>query len=117
MRSFYDSCLDQDALDRRGSEPLLEIASEVIKLWRGKASKQRHDYRSRLTDATLFMHSRAVPVLFGVSLESDVKVDPLTMLVWIQQPELGLPDAAYFDDAETVKVYTEVIRSSLKSMR
>ncbi|GAA5988298.1 hypothetical protein JCM10908_002154 [Rhodotorula pacifica] len=35
LRAFWDSCNDEKALEKVGSEPLYEIAGEVIKLWRG----------------------------------------------------------------------------------
>lgn len=104
MRAFYDSCLDQDALDRTGSAPLVEITSEVVRLWRGgdggRATKANRI--GRLTDAVLFLHSRAINVFFLTELMGDTVRDPNTELIWINQPELGLPDAAYYDEREVL---------------
>ena len=36
IKDFYAACLDEDALDRVGSEPLLKVIRPVLKLWREK---------------------------------------------------------------------------------
>ncbi|GAA5916762.1 hypothetical protein JCM8208_001681 [Rhodotorula glutinis] len=36
LRTFYGSCLDEEALEEKGSEPLLEVIDEVVSLWRGE---------------------------------------------------------------------------------
>ncbi|GAA5931410.1 hypothetical protein JCM3775_005017 [Rhodotorula graminis] len=36
LRTFYGSCLDEEALENKGSEPLLEVVDEVVSLWRGE---------------------------------------------------------------------------------
>ena len=36
LRTFYGSCLDEEALDKAGSAPLLEVIDEVVSLWRGE---------------------------------------------------------------------------------
>jgi len=105
MRALYDSCLDQDALDRKGSAPLVEITAEVVRLWRDDGKRAARASRvGRMTDAVLFLHSRAIDVFFKTELLGDSVRDPTTELIWINQPELGLPDAAYYEEREVLDV-------------
>ncbi|BGP49138.1 hypothetical protein JCM10450v2_005019 [Rhodotorula kratochvilovae] len=36
LRTFYGSCVDEEALEKAGSEPLLDVVAEVVSLWRGE---------------------------------------------------------------------------------
>jgi hypothetical protein len=142
LRAFYDACLDEDKLDRISLKPLVDIVQPMLDTWRGKHSsssslwppwlppipplpppehdgdkkKRPADRAKRMTDTLLYLHSRSVPVLWASYLEGDVKLDPQTRRVWLQQADLGLPDPAYYDDKDTLAVYREVVRSSLASV-
>lgn len=36
LRTYYDSCLDEETIEAKGSEPLLDVVDEVVSLWRGE---------------------------------------------------------------------------------
>ena len=69
--------------------------------------------RQRLTEVLSYLHSRSINVFWDNYLEGDVGQDPRTTRLWVTQPELGLPDPAYYKDHKAVAMYTEVVRSSL----
>lgn len=79
LNTFYSTCMDEDALDRRGSEPLVRVVQEVIDAWRGKSllttsDRQTEDRKTRLTETLLLLHSKGgyrnlapVPLFYGLS--------------------------------------------------
>lgn len=61
LTQFYNSCMDEDALDRKGSAPLIKVVKEVLSTWQQKADSQnsgKGDRQKRLTDTLLLLHSR-----------------------------------------------------------
>lgn len=92
--------------------------------------------RDRLTNALMYMHSRgassltlsryrdttdspeptAIPSLFSIFVDGDVREDPKHMVAWLTQDGLGLPAKDYYKDKETLEVYEEVVRATLKSV-
>ncbi|KAM0789178.1 hypothetical protein ACM66B_000026 [Microbotryomycetes sp. NB124-2] len=139
LRTFWDSCLDEDRIDRQGLEPLLVVIQEVLKAWRGssklgqladaKQQQQQQTFsgdhfqkwdpetkRERLTHTLSYLHSRAVPALFEFYPGEDSGRDPKTLVAWVQQAELGLPSKEYYKDDEVMDVYREVIRATIKNV-
>ncbi|KAK4700963.1 hypothetical protein P7C70_g5275, partial [Phenoliferia sp. Uapishka_3] len=145
LQEFYASCLDEDLIDRQGIEPLVDVVKEVVGAWRGSpkvitrnqeifgedeyssASKGRKGKkhpspwdpktkRDRLTNTLMYLHSREIPAIFEAYNEGDVAKDPKLNVLWLKQSGLGLPSEDYYKDKETVEVYTEIIRASLKSI-
>lgn len=118
LYGFFSMCMDEDALDRRGSAPLLEVVQEVLDAWRPKTSAETQGKGSstrsqRLTDTLLLLHSKGIDAIFGSHVEGDYVVDPKTLRLWLDQGGLGLPDPEYYQDEATLKVYKEVIRSAV----
>lgn len=61
LNDFYTSCMDEDALDRKGSAPLLQVVEEVLSAWRGNgetALSSERTRQQRLTDTLLLLHSK-----------------------------------------------------------
>ncbi|KAK4051442.1 hypothetical protein OIV83_002926 [Microbotryomycetes sp. JL201] len=136
LRTFWDSCLDEDRIDRQGLEPLLAVIEQVVKAWRGSdhlvdsmavqqqqqaffASSKKWDpetKRDRLTSTLSYLHSRAIPSLFEFYPGEDSGRDPKTLVAWVQQADLGLPSKEYYKDDEVTEVYREIIRATLKSV-
>ncbi|KAM0749064.1 zincin [Meredithblackwellia eburnea MCA 4105] len=138
IKSFWGSCLDEDLLDRQGLAPLLDVVNEVLGAWRGTSAISASDFvhqgeekqvsatkkskwdpktaRARLTATLTYLHSREIPAFFDAYDEGDVAVDPKSIVLWIKQSGLGLPSPDYYEDVETIEVYTEIIRASLASI-
>ena len=120
IRTLYASCMNEDLLDARGSEPLLRIVQTAGDLYNGKttvidtklgtlpeASGQEEKERQGLTAAIAYLHSRGgcprsycspalnfrlgIDGLFSFDIDGDVGSDPNFMTLWFSQPSLGLP--------------------------
>ncbi|KAF9260514.1 zincin [Marasmius fiardii PR-910] len=114
LRGLYNSCLKEDRLDEIGQKPLLDFLRTLKDLYRRKkvevSTKEKKD---GLTEAVAFLHSRGVGALFGFEIEGDVGVDPNYMILWFNQPELGLPSKEYYEDEDIRRVYQEVLEKLL----
>ena len=60
LRDMYSSCMNEDVLNERGSEPLKEIVRVIRDLYRADDWKKSDNVRPEfgLTAAIAFMHSR-----------------------------------------------------------
>ena len=115
LRNFYGSCLNEDKLNDIGAAPLLHLAKTIKSLYNGtnpsisSDEPKVKDNVKGLTAAVAFLHSRGtyvfqykytdsyfkatigIPALFSFDIEGDVGVDPNHMVLWFNQPDLGLP--------------------------
>jgi endothelin-converting enzyme len=114
LRNLYYSCMDESTLDQLGEGPLKDFVSQVKRLYRGESTGIADSYggdkeQDGLTAALAFLHSRGdkhlrepasscpltaytgIPALFEFGVEGDVAFDPNFMILWFQQPALGLP--------------------------
>ena len=136
IRGFYSSCLDEDTLDEVGAAPLLRFVGTVRKLFSGNSTDNvsqtstPEDKRKGLTAALAFLHSRGgyfyfyfqiqldallgIDALFSFIVEGDVGVDPNHMVLWFNQPELGLPSKVFNSVLEPLKQYSGFTRNILK---
>lgn len=65
LRGFYASCMDEDLLDARGTDPLLHIIRNVRKLFDGEetvisAQDDKEKQRRGLTAAVAYLHTRGL---------------------------------------------------------
>lgn len=93
IRGMYNSCLNEDNLDKIGVEPLVHFVQNLRNLFRGNSTRTESEKPSTkgLTAALSFLHSRGIDGLFSFGIEGDVGVDPNYMTLWFSQPPLGLP--------------------------
>lgn len=54
--------------------------------------------------------------MFGFDIEGDVGDDPNHMVLWFNQPELGLPSKEYFEEKDITSVYKETLSKLLESV-
>jgi endothelin-converting enzyme len=118
LRNTYYSCMDEDTLDQLGEGPLKDFVGHVKKLYRGESTGVTYaddddKKREGLTAALAFLHARGIPGLFEFGVEGDAAVDPNFMMLWFQQPELGLPSKEYFEDDTMREVYANVLERLL----
>jgi len=106
--------MDESTLNQLGEGPLKDFVAQVKRLYRGESTGMADDNgddeeREGLTAALAFLHSRGdghlrgpvslypltfhtgIPALFEFGVEGDVALDPNFMILWFQQPTLGLP--------------------------
>lgn len=63
LRGLYTSCMDEDLLNEIGTDPLIQFARTVKKLFKGKHSSEDSENEKRrkgLTAALAFVHSRGL---------------------------------------------------------
>jgi endothelin-converting enzyme len=105
--------MDESTLDQLGEGPLKDFVAEIKKLYRGDSTgitdgNDEDKEREGMTAALAFLHSRGdnhlrpvpsyplttrtgIPALFEFGVEGDAALDPNSMILWFQQPTLGLP--------------------------
>lgn len=112
LRHLYASCMNEDLLNERGDEPILEVTKIVRDLfrsdsWISSVETESPMAKNGLTAAVAFLHSRGkqtqrysytviyisegIGGLFGFDIDGDVGTDPNNMSLWFSQPSLGLP--------------------------
>ncbi|KAI0780776.1 Metalloprotease [Trametes elegans] len=122
LRGLYQSCLDEDALNDIGENPLKDVAKKIRDLFRGKstvidsASSDKEDERDRLTATVAYLHSRAIDALFSYSIDGDVGNDPNLLTLWISQADLGLPSKEYYEEDSIVDLYKTVLERLLLTL-
>lgn len=109
LRGLYASCMDEDHLNKLGTDPLAEVTNKIRKLlYRettivdAEAVKVQEKHITGLTAAIAYLHSRGVGGLFSAEIEGDVGNDPNFMTLWFSQPELGLPSKVGHDSQHRV---------------
>ncbi|KAH9484148.1 Endothelin-converting enzyme-like protein [Psilocybe cubensis] len=118
LRDFYSSCMDEDKLDEIGTAPLRHLVDTLRKLYRGNdtditAADAGAINVKGLTAALAFIHSRGIEGLFSFDIEGDVGVDPNHMVLWFNQPGLGLPSKEYYEEQAILEVYNIVLERLL----
>jgi putative endopeptidase len=82
---FYQSCMDEQAVDAKGSAPLKPALDRIAAV---------HD-RASLIDTIAYLQSNGVPVLFGFRSAPDLH-DASMEIANVSQGGLGLPDRDYY---------------------
>lgn len=93
--SYYSACLDEKAIDAKGTAPLKPELDRIGAI-KDKAG---------LADVLARMHLMGATPLFNVYARADLKNSNL-MIAWFDQGGLGLPDRDYYfrPDAKSVEV-------------
>lgn len=97
--AFYGACMDTEAIDARGLEPLAPLLEEIAAI----------DDTEALMATAGHLQLMDVDVLFGVGVDPDYKA-PDTNLLIVAQGGLGLPDRDYYledEAAETRAAYVQ----------
>ncbi|CAL1704979.1 unnamed protein product [Somion occarium] len=114
LRGLYNSCMDEDLLNARGTDPLLRVIQEVRKRFKGQVFQDGSKNKELgLTAAVAYLHSRGVSALFSVDIEGDVGDDPNRMTFLLGQPSLGLPSKEYYEDESFTELYGSVLERLL----
>ncbi|KAF8894469.1 hypothetical protein BD779DRAFT_1467099 [Infundibulicybe gibba] len=117
LQNLYSSCLNQDRLDEIGTIPLKHLVQTLRKLYRGEDTdislSEEAKKSEGLTAALAFLHSRGIDALFSFEIEGDVGVDPNFMVLWFNQPDLGLPSKEYYEEKSIMKIYQDVVERLL----
>lgn len=101
LRTFYDGCMDTDAADSAGAQPLL---TELQELHRVLTSK-----KEPLTTGIQWLHERAIPVFFEAAIDGDPGRAPSAATPTIMPGGLGLPDPSLYNDRQILSAYQAAI--------
>lgn len=92
---FYESCMDEAAVNAKGIAPLKPLLDEIAAL----------KTKIAVTDAVISLHRRGIRVFFNFGSTQDAK-DATKMIAEIDQGGLSLPDRDYYlkTDAKSVEI-------------
>ncbi|XP_075929058.1 membrane metallo-endopeptidase-like 1 isoform X5 [Petromyzon marinus] len=113
-KRLYLSCMDEEAIEERDSEPLLWLLEDVLE-WPVATVDWNSTYGSqwRLEEVLAFMTSRyGNRVIIDVGIASDVN-DSKSSAIYIDQPSLGLPTRDFYFDKG---YYSQVRDTYLRAM-
>jgi putative endopeptidase len=97
---FYASCMDEQVIDKLGTQPLDPELKRIDAI----ASK------NQIVDALVHLHPLGVGIFFNFSSEPDAK-NSMQMIAGVDQGGLGLPDRDYYlkDDPKSVKLRQQYV--------
>ncbi|PVH99096.1 peptidase family M13 [Periconia macrospinosa] len=104
MIAAYDSCMDTEAIDAVGPEPLQEILSAYEKLQNSTTSGNATD----LTDKLIWVQRYGASGIVGATTWADDKTPDVTTVA-IGPGLLGLDAKEYYTDKEATANYTTAI--------
>ena len=126
IQSAYDACMDEDAIQKAGSEPLLDVLRKIEEYYppsptspkfanqQQKSLLDTRDYR--LTNTITYLVEIGVSAFVDFSIDADEK-DPdkvVLMLSALSRP--GLPSKEYYQDPTVLRRYTETIGRVLEAL-
>ncbi|MDD5544082.1 MAG: M13 family metallopeptidase [Acidobacteriia bacterium] len=105
---FYASCMDEKAVDAKGSAPLKPILNRIAAV----------SNRDQLVDTLAYLHALGGAAVFGFGAQPDLH-NASVMIAGISQGGLGLPDRDYYinqdpKSQETRQKYVEHIAKTFE---
>jgi endothelin-converting enzyme len=131
LKAAYDACLDEPAINKRGTKPLADVLDELKKIYPAKTGLVK-GAQEHLTSAILYLLNAGVEALAspGVSVspfESSSRLilatdypqpddkDPDNVVIFITPPrEIGLPAREYYNNTKTVADYTSAFKQVIQ---
>jgi len=111
VKNFYETCLDEDRIDRLGAEPLYPLFQEIQKLV--PTSDFQVQDAKQVSKVLSFLMQRGVNPLFELIVTPDDK-DPDSYAIQMWQSGLGMTSKEYYDDEHYVKSYQEIVTEVLQ---
>ncbi|CAO3591300.1 unnamed protein product [Absidia cylindrospora] len=97
VKSFFQSCMDEDTLNKLGTRPLEDFLTTL----------QNDDMMDTLVRLELIGASNP---LFSANVNPDEK-NPNQNVITLLQPPLGLPSKEYFQQKDLMNVYRETMKT------
>lgn len=97
---YFSTCMDEKAIDTRGTEPLKPYLSRI----------QAMTAKTQITDEAIRLHQAGVSPLFSVGSTQDMK-DATEMIAYVDQGGIGLPERDYYfkEDAKSVELRKQYV--------
>ncbi|PSR81949.1 endothelin-converting enzyme 1 [Coniella lustricola] len=112
MQDGYQACLNETLLRSVGSQPLLDLLSEIGKLYPVREPSDK----ASLTNAVQYLIGLGVRSPISIGVGADDK-DPDSNVVSLSPPySFGLPSKQYYSRDEIVSAYKETISAVLEGL-
>ncbi|KAL9628773.1 MAG: hypothetical protein Q9204_005673 [Flavoplaca sp. TL-2023a] len=129
IQSAYTACMDEGAIQQRGSKPLLDVLRKVQEHY-PRASNigwvhgrnmhqsrgQQSDSNDRLTSAVVYLSSIGVDAFVTFSTDADDKDPDSVVLSLNALSRPGLPSKEYYQDQGLLKAYGETMGQVLEAL-
>ncbi|OGE58017.1 hypothetical protein PENARI_c001G11077 [Penicillium arizonense] len=113
LKAAYDACLDEPAINKRGTKPLADVLDELKKIYPAKTGLVK-GAQEHLTSAILYLLNAGVEALASPGVSPDDK-DPDNVVIFITPPrEIGLPAREYYNNTKTVADYTSAFKQVIQ---
>lgn len=114
MQDGYNACLNETLLKSIGAKPLIELLTELGRIYPVKHTRSSKD--TSLTDAVQFLIGRGVRTPISIGVSADDK-DPDSNVISLSPPySFGLPSKQYYNRSDLVTSYKETIGSVLEAL-
>jgi len=99
--AFYASCMDEAAIETKGTAPLLAQLARIDAI----------NSKAGLIKQIGYMHQHAIPAIFAFYGQPDMH-DSMATIAYIDQGGISLPDRDYYikDDAKSVETRQEYLK-------
>jgi endothelin-converting enzyme len=118
MKAVYDACLDEDAIKKAGTAPLVQVLKEIIRLFPvgDKEKAITTEDSASIKDAVLYLANLGISALVSSGTGAD-DTDPDTVIVAVSAPyRIGLPAKERYQDDKVVGQYKAVITEVLPAL-
>lgn len=106
-KDLYDSCMNEDLIDARGSEPVYLLLKEIRDMFPIKDADSR-----KLTQTLSFLAKRDIGAMFQIIVDADPK-DPTVNALQLYQSGLTLPSKVYYTQQETLDAFYQAVYDTL----
>ena len=111
LRDYYETCQNTRQQNKEGAEPLLHTLQDLYHVLH-KAPKGQS-----LTAGLTWMHKNGFHVLVHTEVTGDPGKAPTTATPNLSPGQLGLPDASYYEDKDTLKLYRQLMMEAMDALR
>ncbi|KAL8997778.1 MAG: hypothetical protein Q9169_003027 [Polycauliona sp. 2 TL-2023] len=132
IQSAYDSCMDEETIKQRGSEPLLDVLRKVDEYYPPHPDHRETDSFSNrnshqqkgpvsygnepFTRAVAYLSSIGVDAFVSFTVDADDKDPDSVVLSMNALNRPGLPSKEYYQDQDLLKSYGETIGQVLEAL-
>jgi predicted metalloendopeptidase len=116
IKSYYQSCMDENSIDGLGPSPIYqEISKLLVKLGVLADGRFTIDNMHEFTEALIHLGMEGVDNLISYSVNADDK-NPEENSISLNQPSLGLPSREYYYQPEMLTHYRAGLISIVKAV-
>lgn len=107
VKDLYDSCMNEAAIDAKGSKPIYDLLKEIKDIYPVNGADTR-----KLTQTLSYLAKREVGAMFEIAVDADPK-DPTVNSLQLYQSGLTLPSKVYYTQQDTVDTLYQTVLDTL----